>query len=139
MNNPFRDPGLINKLYRNPRRGMIFGVCAGLAEYFGFDVTVTRVIVAGSAFFAFPVICVVYLLLGLLLPVRGYSSSEPDVNDPAEREVRSLRRQVRSSPHDTLANVRYRFRDLDSRLQRLEKYVTSNRYKLDREFEKLGK
>jgi hypothetical protein len=24
------------------------------------------------------------------------------------------------------------------RLQRLEKYVTSNRYKLDREFEKLG-
>ena len=46
MNDPFREPGLINKLYRNPRRGMIFGVCAGLAEYFGFDVTVTRVIVA---------------------------------------------------------------------------------------------
>ena len=44
---------------------------------------------------------------------------------------------MRSSPHDTLASVRYRFRDLDVRLQRLEKYVTSNRYKLDREFEKL--
>ena len=56
MSEPFREPGLINKLYRNPRRGMIFGVCAGLAEYFGFDVTVTRVIVAVSAFFAFPVI-----------------------------------------------------------------------------------
>ncbi len=138
MSEPFREPGLINKLYRNPRRGMIFGVCAGLAEYFGFDVTVTRVIVAGSAFFAFPVISVVYLLLGLLLPVRGYSAAEPDRDDPAEREVRSIRRQVRSSPHETLANVRYRFRDLDVRLQRLEKYVTSNRYKLDREFEKLG-
>src|SRR3546814_15440466 len=23
------------RLYRNPERGMIFGVCAGLAEYFG--------------------------------------------------------------------------------------------------------
>jgi phage shock protein C len=44
---------------------------------------------------------------------------------------------VRSNPHDTLANVRYRFRDLDVRLQRLEKYVTSNRYKLEHEFRKL--
>ncbi len=137
MNEPLREPGLINKLYRNPRRGMIFGVCAGLAEYFGFDVTVTRVIVAVGAFFAFPVICIVYLCLGLLLPPRGYSGPEPDYNDPAQREVRSIQRQVRSSPHDTLANVRYRFRDLDVRLQRLEKYVTSNRYKLDREFRKL--
>lgn len=138
MNDPQREPGLINRLYRNPRRGMIFGVCAGLAEYFGFDVTVTRVILAVAAFFAFPIICVVYLLLGLLLPVRSYSAEERD-DDPAVREVRSIRRQVRASPHDTLANVRYRFRDLDVRLQRLEKYVTSNRYQLDREFEKLGK
>jgi phage shock protein C len=138
VNDPLREPGLINKLYRNPRRGMIFGVCAGFAEYFGFDVTVTRVIVAVSAFFAFPIICLVYLLLGLMLPSRGYVGPEPDYNDPAEREGRSIRRQVRSSPHDTLASVRYRFRDLDVRLQRLEKYVTSNRYKLDREFRELG-
>jgi phage shock protein C len=121
---------LINKLYRDPRRGMIFGVCAGIAEYFGFDVTVMRVIVAVGAVFAFPVICVIYLFLGLLLPVRAYSGPEPRQSDPVER-------QVRASPHDTLASVRYRFRDLDVRLQRLEKYVTSNRYKLDREFQKL--
>jgi phage shock protein C len=50
--------------------------------------------------------------------------------DPVER-------RVRSSPHDTLSGIRYRFRDLDIRLQRLEKYVTSNRYKLDREFQEL--
>ena len=71
MNEPLREPGLINKLYRNPRRGMIFGVCAGIAEYFGFDVAVTRVIVAVGALFAFPIICLVYVLLGLMLPVRG--------------------------------------------------------------------
>ena len=138
MNESPRDPGLINKLYRLPRRGMIFGVCAGLAEYFAFDVTVTRVIVAAGALFAFPIICVVYLLLGLLLPVRRYSESESDYDNPAAREVRSIRRQVRSSPHETLASVRYRFRDLDVRLQRLGKYLTSSGYKLDREFEKRG-
>jgi len=102
----------------------------GLAEYFGFDVTLTRVIVAVAAFFAFPVICIIYVCLGLLLPVRANEGPVPRHNDPVER-------QVRSSPHDTLANVRYRFRDLDVRLQRLEKFVTSNRYTLEREFRKL--
>jgi phage shock protein C len=131
VNDPLREPGLINKLYRSPRRGMIFGVCAGLAEYFGFDVTLTRVIVAVAAFFAFPVICIIYVCLGLLLPVRANEGPLPRQRDPVER-------QVRSNPHDTLANVRYRFRDLDVRLQRLEKYVTSNRYTLEREFRKLG-
>jgi phage shock protein C len=130
MNEQPREPGLINKLYRNPRRGMIFGVCAGIAEYFGFDVTVTRVIVVLGLFFAFPVIFGAYLVLALLLPVRAPSDSTRDYGSPVER-------QVRSSPHETLASVRYRFRDLDARLQRLEKYVTSTRYKLDREFRKL--
>ncbi|HEY9183386.1 MAG TPA: envelope stress response membrane protein PspC [Gammaproteobacteria bacterium] len=130
MNENYRDPGLINKLYRNPRRGMIFGVCAGIAEYFGFDVTVTRVVVAIGALFAFPMICGAYVVLAFLLPAKRYTGTERDTVDPVER-------QVRASPHDTLASVRYRFRDLDARLQRLEKYVTSNRYRLDREFRRL--
>jgi phage shock protein C len=130
MNDERREPGLINKLYRNPRRGVIFGVCAGVAEYFGFDVTVTRVVVAVGALFAFPMIVGAYLVLAFLLPCKSYTGTERDTIDPVQR-------QVRSSPHDTLASVRYRFRDLDARLQRLEKYVTSSRYKLDREFRKL--
>ena len=130
MNSDPRGPGLVNRLYRNPRRGVIFGVCAGLAEYFGFNVNVTRVLVAIGALFSFPLIGVAYVLLGLLLPIRSHGRSGYDELDPVER-------QVRSSPHDTLSNVRYRFRDLDARLQRLEKYVTSSRYKLDREFREL--
>jgi phage shock protein C len=130
MNENRRDPGLMNKLYRSPRRGMIFGVCAGIAEYFGFDVTVTRVIVAIGALFAFPMICGAYVVLAFLLPVKQYTGTERDTVDPVQR-------QVRASPHDTLASVRYRFNDIDTRLQRLEKYVTSNRYKLEREFRRL--
>jgi phage shock protein C len=124
-----RDPGLINRLYRIPRRGMIFGVCAGLADYFGFDLTVTRVLGVLAALFSPPLVVVAYILLGFLLPVRTYSASEQGT-DPVQR-------QVRSNPHGSLSNVRYRFRDLDVRLQRLEKYVTSDRYRLDREFEQL--
>jgi phage shock protein C len=123
-------PGLKNKLYRNPRRGVIFGVCAGMAEYFGFDINITRIVVAVGALFAMPMVCGAYIVLAFLLPTKEYTGTARDYGDPLEQ-------QVRASPHDTLASVRYRFGDLDTRLQQLEKYVTSSRYKLDREFRKL--
>lgn len=122
--------GLINRLYRNPRRGVLFGVCAGIADYFGFDLNVTRVLTAIAALFAFPMVCIAYLLLALLLPRRSYDAPDSDRFDPVTRNVRS-------DPHDMLSNVRYRARDLDARLARLEKYVTSNRFRLDREFRQL--
>lgn len=119
-----------NRLYRNPRRGVIFGVCAGIAEYFGFDVSITRIVVVVGALFAMPMVCGAYVVLAFLLPTKEYTGTARDYGDPVEQ-------QVRANPHDTLASVRYRFRDLDLRLQQLEKYVTSSRYKLDREFRKL--
>jgi phage shock protein C len=122
------EPSLNNRLCRNPRRGKLFGVCAGLSEYFGFDLTATRVLMVIGAFFFFPIVVIAYVVLGVLLPRKP-----DDVNEPYD----PVQTKVRSDPHDMLSGVRYRFRDLDSRLQRLEKYVTSNRFNLDREFRHL--
>lgn len=119
----------MSRLSRNRRQGMLFGVCAGLAEYFGFDVTIVRVLVVLGALFFFPMFLIAYLLLALLLPAKPAA--------PDDAAVDPVQRKVRSEPHDTLGSVRYRFRDLDVRLQRLEKYVTSERFKLDREFRDL--
>jgi phage shock protein C len=130
MNTEHRtEPQFTNRLYRNPRRGKVFGVCAGLAEHFGFNLSAMRVLVVIGAFFFFPIVCIVYVVLGVLLPSKPYDGPN-DVFDPVQSKVRS-------DPHDMLSSVRYRFRDLDSRLQRLEKYVTSNRFQLDREFRHL--
>ena len=119
-----------NRLYKNPRKGFIFGVCAGFADYFAFDATVVRVMTVLGSMFAFPIVCIGYVALGFILPVKPYESAEPDQVDP-------VRRQARSDPHDMLSSVRHRARDLDARLQKLEKYVTSNRFKLDQEFQRL--
>ena len=110
---------------------MIFGVCAGLADYFGFDVKLTRVCVAVGGFFFFPTVVVIYVILGLLLDPLPPDSHERKSEDP------ELRRRIRSEPHATLRSVRHRFRDLDRRLQRLEKHVTSKRYNLERELDGL--
>lgn len=113
------------RLYRNPQRGVLFGVCAGVADYFGFELSLTRIAVVICAFF-FPLLILAYLLLALLLP-----------RQPDELEPDPIAGRVHTRPHDTLSGIRYRFRDLEKRLQRLETYVTSSRFKLDREFRNL--
>ena len=122
----------MNRLYRNPHRGMMFGVCAGFSDYFGFDLKILRILTAIAAFFSFPLVPIAYLLLGLMLPRRPYDGSESE-----QAAADPVRRDVRADPHEILSSIRYRARDLDARLARLEKYVTSNRFQLDREFRKL--
>lgn len=120
-----------NRLYRASHGGMFLGVCAGVADYFGFDRNVTRLVTAIGGLVFFPTVLVGYIVLGLLLQKApdGPAAFGP-VND-------ELRRRVRSEPHSVLDSQRYRFRDLDRRLQRLEKYVTSKRFRLEREFDGL--
>ena len=136
----------LNKLYRDGERGMIAGVCAGIADFFELDVRMLRIAVAVGAFF-FPSLIVAYIVLALLLKKR----SAPDGNGAAGKRKRRKKKRARSehatatdfasseraAPEATLSRVRRRFGDLDARLQPLEKYVTSERYRLDREFEDL--
>ena len=122
-----------NRMYRNSEKGMVFGVCAGVADYFGFDVTIVRVLVVlGTLFFPGPLVIIGYLIMALLLPKQA-RSARTALDDGDE----TVSRSIRSEPHATLGTLRHRYRELETRLQRLEKHVTSGRYQLDREFERL--
>lgn len=74
------------KLYRRPKEGKIFGVVAGLAEYFELDVTLLRVIFVVLVFAGAGFIIPIYLLLALLLPTSeaearaGVSSKSVQAN-----------------------------------------------------------
>ena len=126
-----RDEGVQRRrFYRDSRRGMIGGVCAGVADYFGFNLTVTRVLTVIMILSFMPVGLLAYIGCVLLVPSdRGVPGREP--YDPG------FRRAMRSDPGSTLADVKRRFQKLDSRLARLERYVTSSRFNLDQEFRKL--
>ncbi len=54
------------KLYRSRKRGVIFGVCAGLSEYFGVDIKVLRLIVVLTSFCGLGILF--YILSGILIP-----------------------------------------------------------------------
>ncbi len=58
------------RLYRDEQHKMIGGVCAGLAEYFGVDVTLVRVGVAVLGLTTHVFTLVAYLLLWAIMPAN---------------------------------------------------------------------
>lgn len=130
MNTAYTNGPNPRRLYRDTENGVFAGVCAGIADYFGFSVTALRWIVALSCLFFFPALFFFYVLAAFLLkkkPANLY-------NDENEE---SFWRTVRRDPHYAVGDIRGKFRDLDLRLQNLEQYVTSPRFDLDEEFRKL--
>jgi len=122
------------RFYRRTDRALLGGVCAGFADYFGFNLRVTRLLAVIAFFVAMPMAVITYLVVVLLVPA--------DSSRPASRADRKRGRKTRSAPprpapSTTVSDVRRRCQSLDKRMAHLEKYVTSSPYKLDREFRML--
>lgn len=124
-----RDRTNPHRLYRDRDNAMIAGVCAGLADYFGFHRRGLRLVVAISALFFMPFVVVSYIVLAIILPVRP---GEPAVDE----EKADFWRELSNAPADVFGNVRHRFRELDLRLQRMEAFVTSREFEFDREIKR---
>jgi phage shock protein C len=117
------------RLYRS-RDKVIAGVCGGVAERMGWDATVVR-IVAAIMFFSGGFILPVYLVIWAITPVQPY---RPRNLTPDEERFWT---SVSDRPRETFSNIRYKFKDMDDRLARMERAVTSEEWKLKREFRDL--
>jgi len=58
----------MKKLIKDRKNAMIFGVCAGISEYSGIDVSIIRILSILGVFFSFSLIFWIYLLLAIVLP-----------------------------------------------------------------------
>ncbi len=56
------------KLYRSRTNRVIFGVCAGLGEFFGIDTTIVRVVFVLGTLLGFGSFFLVYLVLFFVVP-----------------------------------------------------------------------
>ena len=80
------------RLQRNARRRRIGGVCAGLADYLGWDVNFIRFLFLLSMFFGGLGIGV-YLALWMALPLAA-TTPIPRVSWPLQRELRRIEKKV---------------------------------------------
>ncbi|PCI59897.1 MAG: envelope stress response membrane protein PspC [Kordiimonadales bacterium] len=121
------------RLYKNPQEGKILGVCAGLADYLDVKVGVVRVLMVLAAIFTgpgTPMIIIGYFILGFVLDAKPRDLYE----DEQEEE---FWKQTRQAPDYTAAELRKRFRDVERRTRDMEAYMTSKRFKLERDLRAL--
>lgn len=61
----------MKKLYRLPKEAKLAGVCAGLAEHFGIDPTVMRILIVALALFTgFLPTAIAYAAVAWIIPAR---------------------------------------------------------------------
>jgi phage shock protein C len=119
------------KFYLDKRNGKWLGVCAGLADYTGIDVTAVRVVM------------VILALIGHFFALPAYLITAWVANDkPSElayesTEDRKFWQGVRAKPGNSIRDVRSSFRDIDRRLSDLEVYYTSSNRRLADEIDSL--
>ena len=127
MNAPSR-----TKFYLDCQNRKWAGVCAGIADYTGVDVTIVRiglVILTLAGGFPWTLIC--YWVAAKMAPPKPR-----ELSYETEEDAKFWQR-VRASPKRSVRDVRSEFRDIDRRLAEVETYVTSSNSNLSREIEKL--
>jgi len=122
------------RLYRDKDKAVLGGVCAGLAEYLGFNLKVTRFLAFIAFLCAMPFAVVGYLAAVFLIPAR--SSKAYEEADYEELRKEKLREEIRRAKPD-VDEVRRRYQSMDERLANIEKYVTSSQYELDEKLRRL--
>lgn len=61
---------MAHQLFKNKKDGMIFGVCAGLADWLGVDTSLLRILMVIGFFMSLSITFWMYLLLAIFLPVK---------------------------------------------------------------------
>lgn len=117
------------QFYRDKQNGKINGVCAGIADYTGVDVTLVRVL-ALILTIATGWFLLAYFAAGWLAPKKpaGLYGTPEDAK---------FWQGVRSNPKRSAAEVRSKLRDVDRRLADMETFYTSRNTQLANEIESL--
>jgi phage shock protein C len=124
-------PASRTRFYRDKQNGKVMGVCAGIADYTGFDVALVRVCFLAAVFMSGGSILPFYFIAGWVAPTR------PRELEYDAREDRQFWQGVRASPTRAARDIRSRLRDIDRRLADIESYVTTENRSLAREIEQL--
>ena len=119
------------RFYRDKQNGKIMGICSGIADYTGFDVTLVRIGMVAAVFLSSGSILPIYFIAGFVAPER------PRELDTSDSEERQFWQSVRASPTRTARDIRLRLKDVDRRLADIESYVTTENRSLAREIEQL--
>lgn len=127
-------------LYRNRKKGWLGGVCAGIGDHFNIEHWIVRLLAVGAllffnslAIFAYLAVCVLLARRPKKLPVKPETDYDATTHQDRPRTVFSYP----TSPSERLRMAQERLDEVLNRVETMERYVTSKRFDLDREFSKI--
>ena len=118
------------KFYLDRQNAKWKGVCAGIADYTGVDLTLVRVGMVMLTVFTQGAMLIAYVATGLIAPKKPIGLYENE-------EDEKFWQRTRSNPKRTTAEVRSKLRDIDRRLANMETFYTSRNTQLADEIERL--
>lgn len=118
------------KFYLDKQNKKFLGVCAGIADYTGIDVTVVRVGTVILALITSGWVIPAYFITAWLAPSKPFGLYD-------DAEDAKFWQGVRSNPSRSASEVRSKFRDLDRRLADIETLYTSRNTRLADEIDAL--
>ena len=119
------------KFYLDKRNGKVMGVCAGIADYTGFDVTLVRIMMIAAILMGGGALIPVYFVAGWI------ADDKPGELAIEDREEKKFWQGVRANPRRSTAEVRSKLRDIDRRMADIETFYTSRNTQLAEEIERL--
>jgi len=130
---------ILSGLHRDPWRGKVSGVCAGIADYYGLNLKLIRVLMIVALFINLPLTVGGYILATFLLqplpePRPEGGSSEMNAGSSAERAKEA---EEELPPELRFAALKDKFRELEARTGGMETLVTSSEFRLRRDFKKM--
>jgi len=133
MKRSYRSNGSENKFYLDRENSMIAGVCAGIADYFGLDRWLVRIITVTLLVFTNSLVIFIYILAWIVF------DKKPDdyMVDELEKEFAFERIKRKVTSGNGFSDTFNRFAQLELRMRRLEAYITSKRFNLSKEINDL--
>ena len=119
------------RFYLDKRHGKLMGVCSGIADYTGLDVTLVRIMFISAVIMSGFSVLPLYFVAGFI------ADDKPRELAIEDQEHQRFWQGVRQSPARTARDIRSRMRDIDRRLADIESYVTTENRSLAREIEQL--
>lgn len=140
------------ELFRNPSEGKIAGVCAGIANYFGWEAWLVRILAVSGVLLGMGWFIVIYIAGWFILDKtpgssekrnkkvnRQKNSSSMQFDDIANESIKVKSRiwQAGEPPKQAFHDIRRKFKTLERELRQMEHYVTSPEFTVSREINKL--
>ena len=120
------------KFYLDKRHKKFMGVCSGIADYTGFDVTLVRIMLVAAFLMSSGAMLPLYFITGWI------ADDKPRELAVESQEDQKFWQGVRASPARSARDIRSRMRDIDRRIADIESYVTTENRSLAKEIERLG-